>query len=156
MADSKPTTPLINTNMAKQDTTHQDSKPSGTASTALTSLAALKVILGISCIIAPRLAGRLFLLDIPRDAVLMARLFGSSCAGLGLVTWNLNRHVAFDEGALQSVVIANVLADVVDVVSCAAAYETGMICDGAFGMLGGGCVVLSVLGIMGFRGLSSD
>ncbi|KAJ6438181.1 Benzoate carboxyl methyltransferase [Purpureocillium lavendulum] len=108
--------------------------PSRVATTSIAALSAIKIALGASSIIAPQLAYSLFLLELKPNAVVVARLFGSSCAALGAATWALNRRVsratAHPDGAsrgpareleaerradLKKVVAFNLAADTVDV-----------------------------------------
>jgi len=163
--------PLIDT-MGNQQ--HQPPQPpSGLTTTSIAALSAIKIALGASSILAPQLAYSLFLLELKPNAVVVARLFGSSCAALGAATWALNRRVsragAYRQGDgsgsrnaeleaerradLKKVVAFNLAADSVDVVSCVIGYSAGMYGLGAFGMLGGGCAALALLGAVGLSGL---
>lgn len=134
-------------------------KTSVASTKATTILAASKVVLGVSCIIAPRRACRLFLLQLPAEATISGRLFGSSCAALGGLTWAASKRVS--EGSLsasdlKTVLAVNIVADSVDTISCLAGYTAGMYMLGTLGMLGGGCMALGVLGSIGYGGLSRE
>ncbi|KAH6888520.1 hypothetical protein B0T10DRAFT_562092 [Thelonectria olida] len=151
MSGSETTEPLIPTSSIMS----QELPTSGT-SAIITSLAALKIVLGASCVVAPRLACSLFLLKLPPQAVIAGRLFGSSCAALGALTLHLNRRFLLGKSSkddLEMAVLLNIVADTVDTVSCVAGYSSGMYGLGALGMLGGGCVVLATLGTVGYKGL---
>lgn len=135
-------------------TTESSLPRSAMASTAIQTLAWAKMGLGAASIIAPQLVLKLFLLDLPDDTNVMSRLFGSSCAGMGAVLWVVQRACMkgkVDVGVLRTVVGVNVLADGVDVVSCVGGHLSGRYGIEAGGMLGGGCLVLAVLGVIGLR-----
>ncbi|KAF4472813.1 hypothetical protein FALBO_294 [Fusarium albosuccineum] len=130
--------------------------PSRVSSMSIATLGAAKVALGVGCIVAPQLTGRIFLMEIATESVLMARLFGSSCAALGAATWNMNKQVGrmnVGKENLKTLVMFNITADIVDVLSCTAGYVSGTYGLPAFAMLGGGCLILAVLGIVGHQGI---
>lgn len=154
MANQSSSAPLLNPTSQPPPTL---TKPSPMASGAITTLGALKFVLGAACAVAPRFSGGLFLLDVTPQAVIMTRLFGSGVATLGALTWSLNKwanegKVTKDE--LRRAVIFNLAEDVADVASCAIGYTTGMYGAGTLGMLGGGCAGLAALGVLGLIGLS--
>ncbi|KAG4254688.1 hypothetical protein BFJ72_g14792 [Fusarium proliferatum] len=125
---------------------------------AITMLAASKMVLGVTCIIAPRFACRLFLLKLPAGGAIAGRLFGSSCAAFGGLTWAASKSAS--EGRLSSldlktVLAANVVADSVDTISCLVGYTAGMYGLSTLGLLGGGCTALAALGALGFTGTKS-
>lgn len=119
---------------------------------AIATLGAGKVLLGVASIIAPRLTCKLFLLDISPDAYIIGRLFGSSAAALGGLLWCLQRRALVGETTtadLRLAVVANIMADSIDLISCTVAFASGKISPACFGMLGGGCAVLAALGAAG-------
>lgn len=131
-------------------------KPPRIASTAVVGLAVSKVLLGISCIVAPRFSGRLFLLDVPRSSYIVVRLFGSGVGRLGgsLLGSHLtanSRQTTSD--MVRPVLVAKLVADSVDVISCTASFASGSVGASTFTLLGGGCVILVILGLMGMRGV---
>ncbi|UNI18500.1 hypothetical protein JDV02_004767 [Purpureocillium takamizusanense] len=176
MSDASSAAPLIDNAMGN----HPKQPPSRLTTTSIAALSAIKIALGASSILAPRLAYSLFLFELKPNAVVVARLFGSSCAALGAATWALNRRVSRTTAAaadgsspsgggggggrnleleaerradLKKVVAFNLAADSLDVVSCAVGYSAGMYGLGALGMLGGGCAALALLGAVGLSGL---
>jgi hypothetical protein len=133
--------------------------PTSSTSAIITSLAAFKIILGASCVVAPRFTCSLFLLKLPPQAVIAGRLFGSSCAALGALTLNLNkRHSAgkLSKEDLETAMLLNIMADTADTVSCMVGYSSGMYGLGALGMLGGGCAALATLGVVGYKSLGRN
>lgn len=143
--------PLINASSASE------AQLSRLSSTAITVLGSAKVLLGVSCVIAPQLTGTLFLLHISNDAIIITQMFGSSVAGLGAVLWMLSRRVKLGRGLnnaeLQLALIFNIVVDTMDMVSCTVAFLTGLMRISCFGLLGGGCAILAALGVLGLWNL---
>ncbi|KAI5458719.1 hypothetical protein BGZ63DRAFT_427093 [Mariannaea sp. PMI_226] len=142
--------------MGQDQQTTTTATPSTLTSTAITSLAALKIGLGAACVIAPQLTCDLFLLSLPPQAAIAVRLFGSSCAAVGAITLRLNKKCSegkLNKSDMKMVAGFNILADMVDTASSVVGYSSGMYGLGALGMLGGGGVVLAALGAVGYRGL---
>ena len=148
MTDSSAKAPLETT--MGQPTTKATASPSAVSSEAITALSVVKIAVGATSLVAPELAGRLFSLDIPPQAAIVARLFGSSHLALGALTWDLHRRGSAD---LSRVVVVNVVADVIDTVSSSIAFAAGMYGTGTYAWLGGGAVAAAALGLLGFRGL---
>lgn len=158
MPDPETNSPLLNPPPAMDQHRQKQAKPTALTSTAITSLAALKVILGASCVIAPQFACSLFLLKLPPQGAIAGRLFGSSCAALGLLTWKLNKRALegnLSNSDLKTALALNIMADTADTISCLVGYSAGMYGLPTLGMLGGGCVALAVLGAAGYAGIDS-
>lgn len=154
MADQSSSAPLLSPTNAPSIAID---KPSPMTSGAITTLGALKLILGTACVVAPKFSGGLFLLNVTPQAVIMTRLFGSGVAAFGALTWSLNKWAAegkVSKDELRRAVIFNLAEDVADVVSCAVGFTSGMFGVGTLGMLGGGCAGLAALGVVGLVGLS--
>ncbi|KAK2595030.1 hypothetical protein QQS21_007220 [Conoideocrella luteorostrata] len=156
MACQSSSAPLLRpTNEAGTPNNNNDisTMTSGTIAT----LGALKVVMGVACVAAPRLSGKLFLLQLNPEAVIVMQLLGSGVAALGALTWMLSRRategrVAKDE--LRWAVMLNLAEDVADVVSCTVGFTSGMYGVGTMAMLGSGCAALAALGLGGLIGLS--
>ncbi|KAL6855366.1 hypothetical protein ACO1O0_006507 [Amphichorda felina] len=180
MTGSEPSTPLLAPKPSTSGTPGTPGIPgipgsaassrSRSGAAAITALGAGKVLLGVVGIVAPKFLGQVFLLDIAPDAYIVTRLFGSSAAAVGgslLAADHIlgkhrqqqqQRQQNQDYGAagkelLRAFVVANIIADSVDTLSCTAALVSGAIGNGTFGMLGGGCILLAALGVVALRGV---
>lgn len=162
MADSEPSTPLLTPNQPDNPAASR----SRTGAAAITVLGGAKVLLGVVGVVAPCFLGKVFLLDIAPEAYIITRLFGSSVAAFGGSLLAADRILAKqrqlgqlgqldDTGRtlLRAIVIANLMADSVDTISCTAALISGAIPASTFGMFGGGCILLAGLGAAGLRGV---
>lgn len=146
---SDPTTtdaPMLTT------TTTTTPKP---ASPSVTALAVLKVVFGLSCLLAPRLTSTLLLLDpVTAQAAVVTRLYGGAVAALGCLLWMTSRARARGEASarvLRHAVAVNIAADAADVASCAAGYATGALRAPVLAVVGGGCAVLEILGMVAYQ-----
>ena len=164
MADSEARTPLLTPKPGNPGSPgNAASGRSRSGATAITALGAAKVLLGVVGIVAPHFLGQVFLLDIPPEAYIVTRLFGSSAAALGGSLLAIDRIVGKERQQkqqsatvrelLRAIVVGNIIADSVDTISCTAALISGAIANSTFGLLGGGCIVLAVMGIVGLRGV---
>lgn len=153
MASDSTTTnsPLLNT--AKPSPTSITTSPSTTVAV----LAALKAAFGLCCLLAPRLTSMLLLLDpVTAQAAVVTRLYGGALVSLGGLLWLTNRACARGEASarlLGHAVAVNIAADAVDVVSCTVGFVMGAMRWPVFGVLGGGCAALMMLGTAAYQSL---
>lgn len=113
-----------------------------TTAQARTTLATLRLTIGLSSIVAPRVAGRLFALD-PDDnpqSVFLGRLFGVRNAAIGLTL--LEGAPAEQERWLRY----GLAIEAVDVAALVAAYAKGTISRRALVMIGCTASVAAALG----------
>ena len=135
------------------------------ASTALLALGAIRAIGGVACLVSPQLAARAFLVDLPAHAGVVAQVAGSRELVLGALTLEARRRAGAaapgglggadgDRGArdmLRKVVLANIVADSLDVLVCLVGEVTGTISVATAGTLGGAAAVFVGLGVLTLR-----
>lgn len=117
-------------------------------------LSALKAVFGLACLLAPRLTSAALLLDpIEPQASVITRLYGGALVALGYFLFMIAQfHVKTEvsTAVLRRAVIVHIVADGVDVISCTVGYFSGAYGALTFSLVGGGCLILEVVGIVAY------
>ena len=141
------------------------------SSTALLALGSIRAIAGVGCLLAPQLAARAFLVDLPTQAGLVMQVAGSREIVLGALTLESRRRViaatttgtsitngensgngaVVERDVLKKVLLANIVADSLDVVCCLVGEMTGSMSVETAGIFGGAAAVFVALGCVAYR-----
>ena len=110
------------------------------------SLAAIRMLVGVSFLATPVFAGRLFMLPFTPATTIIARLFGSRDLALGGLLWTAQPG---DER--RRALTAGIVTDAVDALATGACLLEGNIDPVPGAVVGGGAATLMATGLVALR-----